>query len=86
MHALHCCLVEERVFDEIVWARLPPDHSHDAIDQLFSVLEAWLGLSTCPDLDTLWEQLAYLRRKLAGSEYACNKIELMTQMVNYAFD
>eukprot|EP00965_Chrysotila_dentata_P098579 3258539-Pleurochrysis_carterae.AAC.1 len=47
-------------------------------DTLFE--QAWLGRTNCPDLDNLWEQLAYLRKKLATSEYACNKIELMTQL------
>eukprot|EP00965_Chrysotila_dentata_P006742 220812-Pleurochrysis_carterae.AAC.1 len=36
MHALHATLVQRGAFDEIVWARLPPDHSHDAIDRFFS--------------------------------------------------
>eukprot|EP00965_Chrysotila_dentata_P134951 4463425-Pleurochrysis_carterae.AAC.1 len=35
MHALHATLVHRGVFDEIVCARLPPDHSHDAIDRFF---------------------------------------------------
>eukprot|EP00965_Chrysotila_dentata_P100438 3319268-Pleurochrysis_carterae.AAC.1 len=36
MHALHATLVHRGVFDEITWAHLPPDHSHDAIDRCFS--------------------------------------------------
>eukprot|EP00965_Chrysotila_dentata_P175280 5785824-Pleurochrysis_carterae.AAC.1 len=33
MHGLHAILVHRGAFDEIVWSRLPPDHSHDAIDR-----------------------------------------------------
>eukprot|EP00965_Chrysotila_dentata_P050590 1676482-Pleurochrysis_carterae.AAC.1 len=49
MHALHATLVHRSVFDEITWARLPPDHSHDAIDRFFSVIERWLRAEGCPE-------------------------------------
>jgi hypothetical protein len=70
LHVLHCQLVHEGVFDEIVWARLPPDHSHDIIDRLWSVLEGWLGHPSCPRQETLHEMLEYLRNKLASTDVA----------------
>eukprot|EP00965_Chrysotila_dentata_P168846 5575474-Pleurochrysis_carterae.AAC.1 len=69
MHALHATLVHRGVFDEIVWARLPPDHSHDAIDRFFSVIERWLRAETCPEVCTPWELLEFLRAKLSESKY-----------------
>eukprot|EP00965_Chrysotila_dentata_P022328 738650-Pleurochrysis_carterae.AAC.1 len=32
LHGLHATLVHRRIFNEIIWARLPPDHSHEEID------------------------------------------------------
>eukprot|EP00965_Chrysotila_dentata_P137285 4541089-Pleurochrysis_carterae.AAC.1 len=69
MHALHATLVHRGAFDEIVWARLPPDHSHAAIDRFFSVIERWLGAETCPEICTPWQLVGFLRKKLAGSKY-----------------
>eukprot|EP00965_Chrysotila_dentata_P188981 6173064-Pleurochrysis_carterae.AAC.1 len=36
MNGLHATLVHRGVFDEILWARFPPDYFHDAIDRLNS--------------------------------------------------
>eukprot|EP00965_Chrysotila_dentata_P065287 2163573-Pleurochrysis_carterae.AAC.1 len=68
MHALHATLVHRGVFDEILWARLPPDHSHEEIDRLFSTIEDWL--KQCPEFGTVSELIKYLRIKLAASEWA----------------
>eukprot|EP00965_Chrysotila_dentata_P178183 5885218-Pleurochrysis_carterae.AAC.1 len=70
MHALHSTLVHRGVFDEILWARLPPDHSHEEIDRLFSTIEEWLRSPSCPEFGCLSQLIQYLRAKLAVSEWA----------------
>eukprot|EP00965_Chrysotila_dentata_P236268 6201221-Pleurochrysis_carterae.AAC.1 len=35
-HGVHYMLVQEGVFDEIIWVRLGPGHSHNLQDQTFS--------------------------------------------------
>jgi hypothetical protein len=50
-HDLYYMLVLHGVFDEIIWARLPPSHSHDFVDRVFSAVEDWLHNSShrgCP--------------------------------------
>jgi hypothetical protein len=39
MHGVHAMLVQFGVFDTITWARLPPSHSHDFVDRVFSAIE-----------------------------------------------
>jgi len=35
-HAMaYMLLVEYGVFDEVLWCRLPPNHSHDFVDRVF---------------------------------------------------
>eukprot|EP00965_Chrysotila_dentata_P149968 4952799-Pleurochrysis_carterae.AAC.1 len=70
MHALHATLVKRGVFDEIIWARLPPDHSHEEIDRLFSTIESWLNSESCSEFGCVSELVTYLRGKLAKSEWA----------------
>lgn len=69
MHALHATLVERGIFDEIVWARLPPDHSHDDIDRFFSVCEKILGKQAVDECGSLWGLIKLLRVELATSKY-----------------
>eukprot|EP00965_Chrysotila_dentata_P140309 4638583-Pleurochrysis_carterae.AAC.1 len=69
MHALHATLVHCGVFDEIIWARLPPDHSRDAIDRFAFVIERWLRAEGCPEICTPWQLEQFLREKLAASKY-----------------
>eukprot|EP00965_Chrysotila_dentata_P014111 468065-Pleurochrysis_carterae.AAC.2 len=48
VHAFHATLVHRRISDEIVWARPPPDHSHEEIHRLFSTIEEILSSPSCP--------------------------------------
>eukprot|EP00965_Chrysotila_dentata_P132785 4390260-Pleurochrysis_carterae.AAC.6 len=42
VHALHATLMQRRIVDEVLWARLAPDHFHKEIDRLFSTIEDFL--------------------------------------------
>eukprot|EP00965_Chrysotila_dentata_P076914 2539188-Pleurochrysis_carterae.AAC.1 len=68
MHALHATLVHRGVLDELIWARLPPDHSHEEIDSLFFTIKEWLKLA--PEFGAVSELIKCLRAKLASSDWA----------------
>eukprot|EP00965_Chrysotila_dentata_P179340 5922055-Pleurochrysis_carterae.AAC.2 len=70
MHALHATLVHRGIFDEILWARLPPDHSHEEIDRLFSTVEDILSSPCCPEFGCVSDLIAYLHEQLTKTEYA----------------
>ena len=69
VHALHATLVERGIFDEIIWMRLPPDHSHDEIDRFFSLIEAELRKPDTPEAATLLQLIRLLRDRLRASKF-----------------
>eukprot|EP00965_Chrysotila_dentata_P235202 6200614-Pleurochrysis_carterae.AAC.2 len=62
MHALHATFVHRGVFDEIIWARLPPDHSHKVIGQFSLVIERLLRAEGCQKIATPWVLPKFLRK------------------------
>eukprot|EP00965_Chrysotila_dentata_P126541 4183969-Pleurochrysis_carterae.AAC.1 len=69
LHGLHATFVHRRIFDEIIWARLPPCQSHEEIDRLFSTLEDFLKSVDCPEFGCVSETIAYLKEKLSKSGF-----------------
>eukprot|EP00965_Chrysotila_dentata_P174353 5755893-Pleurochrysis_carterae.AAC.1 len=86
MQALHATLVHRGVFEEIIWARLPPDHSHDTIDRFFLVIERWLRAEGCTEIATPWMLLKYQREKLAQSNFRRDVTKVHFLLVNFAFN
>eukprot|EP00965_Chrysotila_dentata_P153876 5086212-Pleurochrysis_carterae.AAC.1 len=70
VHGLHATLVQRQIFDEITWARLPPDHPHEEIERLFSTIEEFLKNENCPEFGCVSHMIKYLQEELLKSKYA----------------
>lgn len=85
--ALNSTLVKERVFDEVVMTRLPPDHSHHYLtDGAFSVIEGWLTGNGFAGCHTVWDLIKFLRGKFStASNYSNKRVEISVLIANFAF-
>jgi hypothetical protein len=85
MHGVHINLVRATQKD-LVWARLPPDHSHDYCDRWFSAVEGFVKDAYAKGVNTLGQLLRLLAEKHTGSEYRMMKLHLSILLCNYNFD
>ena len=79
-HALNYTLVDAGVFEEVLWGRLPPHHSHDFVDRVFSAVESWLGSASHRGCNTPWDLRNYLLESFAhaDSQYAGTDVQVRT--------
>ena len=79
--------LHEGSITEVQQHRLPPDHSHTFLtDGTFSVIEGFLTHDGFPGCATVWDMIAYLRRKFAGAEkYLDKRVEITCLLVTFAF-
>ena len=80
-------LAKDRVFDEVVMTRLPPDHSHHYLtDGAFSVIEGWLTGNGFAGCHTVWDLIKFLRGKFStASNYRNKRVEISVLIANFAF-
>lgn len=85
MHGVHVNVVRT-TRKELIWARLPPDHSHDYCDRWFSALEGWLTDPSASKCNTLHELISLIARKRPTSAYNTMKLQLFVLLWNFDFD
>jgi hypothetical protein len=85
-HAMGYMLVEYGVFDEVLWCRLPPNHSHDLVDRVFSAIETWLKDVSYPGCHTIFELREYLLRKFASPDSKYHKTAVVIDILLANFD
>jgi hypothetical protein len=87
MNSLLVKELHEGSITEVQQHRLPPDHSHTFwTDGTFSVIEGFLTHDGFPGCATVWDMIAYLRRKFAGAEkYLDKRVEITCLLVTFAF-
>lgn len=86
-HAMAYMLVQYGAFDEVLWCRLPPNHSHDFVDRVFSAIETWLKDVSYKGCQTLWELRDYLLRKFSSetTKYHNTPVIIDILLANYDF-
>ena len=85
MHGVHINLVRVTK-KELIWARLPPDHSHDYCDRWFSAVEGFVKDAYAKGVNTIGQLLRLLADKHKGSEYRNMRLHLSILLCNYNFD
>ena len=87
MHAMNYVLVHYGVFDTVVWCRLPPNHSHDFVDRVFSAIETWLADMSWNGAFSLWELRDYLYQRFAHERSAYSNVNVAIDILlaNYDF-
>ena len=85
MHGVHINLVRATKKD-LIWARLPPDHSHDYCDRWFSAVEGFVKDGSAKGVNSLSELVQLLKIKHTGSEYRGMRLQLSVLLCNHNFD
>eukprot|EP00965_Chrysotila_dentata_P063092 2090347-Pleurochrysis_carterae.AAC.1 len=83
-HAIHFTLVKVGAFDEVVWIRLEPGHSHNPQDQTFATTKSIFlpfrgGGTGCASPFEMEARLVEGLKKMNGG------LEMLWQLVNYDF-
>mmetsp|Transcript_26037 Transcript_26037/g.82506 ORF Transcript_26037/g.82506 Transcript_26037/m.82506 type:complete len:408 (-) Transcript_26037:15-1238(-) len=87
-HAISYLLVLFGVFDEVQWVRLPPGHSHDFVDRIFSAIEEWMQDPSHCGCATPFALRNYLMRRFMSerSKYAGTNVAIDILLATYDFD
>jgi hypothetical protein len=85
-HALNWVLVKFGVFDKIIWCRLPPSHSHNFVDRIFSAIEAWLEDNTYDGCFHLFALREFLLKKFASSDSEYKNLDVVIDILLANFD
>jgi len=87
-HGMNAMLVQVSVVDCLLWARLPPNHSHDAVDRMFSAVEKWLSSSATDYTGcfTPWDMKQYLEAKFKSTNSAYKDVAVSIDTMVACFD
>ena len=87
-HALCMQLIKElTTLDEILIARLPPEHHHDWADTTIGVLEDALNMPGFKGVETLPDMQQFIRNLFSKSKsYGKSPAVVLTQMANHDFE
>jgi len=83
-HGVHAT-VAKRLRKDLLWARLPPEHSHEAVDRYFSWVEGHVN-GAPGGCSTPWELEALIRKFHRTSAYKEWNLQLGWQLCNRNID
>lgn len=86
MHALNYLLVSFGVFDQVLWVRLPPNHSHDFVDRVFSAIEKWMDDASHAGCFNPWDLRDYLYKRFASESSAYHELRILIDILVANFD